>query len=160
MSWAGVKRRDLLIIISRITHNRKNFQSCLRIKNASSVWVSPTHNTLIITLDVFCLLIMFTRQSSCFVHFSWFSLMMASQSNGLGFVVPWRGMHEVLFIITSMCSPIDEGLYPGPCGIRACTATYVSASRGPGPPAEARVRPKILESCGRHSCIDRLIIYS
>ena len=35
----------------------------------------------------------------------------------------------------SMCSPIDEGLYQGPCGIIGCTAAYVSvwahASQGP-----------------------------
>ena len=80
--------RSLLIIIYRITHDRKKIQSRLRIENASTVLTRPTHNTLIITLDVFCLLIMFTRQSSCFVHFSRFLLIMASQSNGLGFVVP------------------------------------------------------------------------
>ena len=44
---------------------------------------------------------MFTRQSSCFVHFSWFLLIMASQSIGQGFVVPWRGMHEVLLVCVS-----------------------------------------------------------
>jgi general stress protein CsbA len=116
LSWAGVKRRDLLIIISRITHNRTKFQSRLRIQNASSVLASPTHNTLIITLDVFCLLIMFTRQSSCFVHFSWFLLIMASQSNGLGFVVPWRGMHEVLLLVCflqSMRGSIQGPGFPG-----------------------------------------------
>ena len=99
LSRAEVKCGDLLIIIYRITHNTKTFQSRLRIENASRILTHPTRNTLIITPDVFCLLIMFTRQSSCFVHFSWFLLIMASQSNGLGFVVPWRGMHEVLLLL-------------------------------------------------------------
>ena len=61
LSWSKVNWRNLLITIARRTHTNNKIQSRLRITNATSVFTSPVHNTLITTLGVFRSLIMFDR---------------------------------------------------------------------------------------------------
>ena len=59
---------------------------------------------------------------------------MASQSNGLCFVVTGCDRTEHSRSST-MWSPIHEGLYPGPCGIRDGTEAHICMGqcfRGPG----------------------------